>query len=95
LIVPDDVRWVVTVPAIWSDRAKQFMRNAAYEVPRFVGMIFWLGLTTVTAMQGCDVIAKCRPMAVRCFALTNRLFDVPDAPAVQVPSHSPVRIVCY
>lgn len=27
----DDVRWVVTVPAIWKQPAKQFMRNAAYE----------------------------------------------------------------
>lgn len=26
---PNDVRWVLTVPAIWSDAAKQFMREAA------------------------------------------------------------------
>jgi hypothetical protein len=26
------IRWVVTVPAIWSDRAKQFMRLASYKV---------------------------------------------------------------
>ncbi|GBN56387.1 Heat shock protein 12A, partial [Araneus ventricosus] len=31
-ILNDDVRWVVTVPAIWRQPAKQFMRNAAYEV---------------------------------------------------------------
>lgn len=24
-----DIRWVVTVPAIWNDDAKQFMRRAA------------------------------------------------------------------
>ena len=24
-----DIKWVVTVPAIWSDTAKQFMREAA------------------------------------------------------------------
>ena len=24
-----DIRWVLTVPAIWSDAAKQFMREAA------------------------------------------------------------------
>ncbi|GFV21952.1 heat shock 70 kDa protein 12A [Trichonephila clavipes] len=30
-ILNDDVRWVVTVPAIWRQPAKQFMRNAAYE----------------------------------------------------------------
>ena len=28
----EEVRWVVTVPAIWKQSAKQFMREAAYEV---------------------------------------------------------------
>ena len=28
----DDVRWVVTVPAIWTAAAKQLMRHAAYDV---------------------------------------------------------------
>ena len=27
-----DIQWVITVPAIWSPVAKQFMREAAYEV---------------------------------------------------------------
>ena len=27
-----DVRWVVTVPAIWRSSARQLMRKAAYEV---------------------------------------------------------------
>lgn len=27
-----DIHWVLTVPAIWSDSAKQFMREAAYKV---------------------------------------------------------------
>lgn len=27
-----DIHWVLTVPAIWSDSAKQFMREAACEV---------------------------------------------------------------
>ncbi|KFM82149.1 Heat shock protein 12A, partial [Stegodyphus mimosarum] len=30
-ILNEDVRWVVTVPAIWKQPAKQFMRAAAYE----------------------------------------------------------------
>jgi len=30
----DDVRWVITVPAIWKAPAKQFMRQAAYQVRR-------------------------------------------------------------
>ena len=28
----NDVRWVITVPAIWKMPAKQFMREAAYKV---------------------------------------------------------------
>lgn len=28
----DEVYWVLTVPAIWSDAAKQFMREAAEKV---------------------------------------------------------------
>lgn len=27
-----DVRWVITVPAIWKQPAKQFMREAAYQI---------------------------------------------------------------
>ena len=28
----EDIQWVLTVPAIWNPKAKQFMRKAAYEV---------------------------------------------------------------
>ena len=28
----NDILWVLTVPAIWSDQAKQFMREAAIQV---------------------------------------------------------------
>lgn len=31
-IKPEEIRWVLTVPAIWNDRAKQFMRDAAEQV---------------------------------------------------------------
>lgn len=31
-VAVEDVRWVVTVPAIWKQPAKQFMREAAYQV---------------------------------------------------------------
>ncbi|KAL3879592.1 hypothetical protein ACJMK2_031881 [Sinanodonta woodiana] len=31
-ISEDDITWVLTVPAIWTDAAKQFMREAAVEV---------------------------------------------------------------
>lgn len=30
-----DIRWVVTVPAIWKQPARQLMREAAYEVKAF------------------------------------------------------------
>ena len=32
-----DVRWVITVPAIWKQPAKQFMRQAAYQVSTGLG----------------------------------------------------------
>ena len=28
----EEIQWVVTVPAIWKQSAKQFMREAAFEV---------------------------------------------------------------
>ena len=31
-LTKDDVKWVLTVPAIWTDSAKHFMREAAIEV---------------------------------------------------------------
>jgi molecular chaperone DnaK (HSP70) len=31
-IEKDEVHWVLTVPAIWTDAAKQFMREAAVQV---------------------------------------------------------------
>lgn len=34
-ITTEDVQWVITVPAIWRQSAKQFMRYAATEVRSF------------------------------------------------------------
>lgn len=31
-IEDSDINWVITVPAIWNDRSKQFMREAAEKV---------------------------------------------------------------
>jgi len=31
-LLETDVRYVITIPAIWDDNAKQFMREAAKEV---------------------------------------------------------------
>ena len=33
-IKPHDIKWVLTVPAIWPDSAKQFMRKSAENVYR-------------------------------------------------------------
>jgi len=30
--LPKDIRWVVSVPAIWSEPAKQLMKRAAIQV---------------------------------------------------------------
>lgn len=35
-VVDTAIRWVITVPAIWSPSAKQFVRLAAFEVCRIV-----------------------------------------------------------
>ena len=32
LIYNDEVQWILTVPAIWTDTAKQFMRTSAEKV---------------------------------------------------------------
>ena len=29
---PSQIQWVITIPAIWSVTAKEFMRKAAYKV---------------------------------------------------------------
>ena len=39
-ISPSEIHWVLTVPAIWNDSAKQFMRECANEVR----MIIWVSL---------------------------------------------------
>lgn len=39
-----DIRWVLTVPAIWTAPAKQFMREAAQKVPFLI--VQWYDLIT-------------------------------------------------
>lgn len=34
IVLPKEIRYVITVPAIWEDRAKQFMREAAIMVSK-------------------------------------------------------------
>ena len=51
IIVNEDVRWVITVPAIWRAPAKQLMRQAAYEVHRGLHYVttIYRGLSKVKA----------------------------------------------
>lgn len=44
----DAIRWVITVPAIWKQPAKQFMREAAYKVRGHP----WGGLFHVVTLAG-------------------------------------------
>lgn len=41
----DDVHWVITVPAIWDLKAKQFMRDAAKQVVYSLVKCVWYRLT--------------------------------------------------
>ena len=37
----DEVKWILTVPASWGDRAREFMKQAAFEVyNRFLFLLF-------------------------------------------------------
>lgn len=38
-VTVETVRWVLTVPAIWNDSAKQFMRESAERVSFFLFLI--------------------------------------------------------
>ena len=61
---PDDIKWVITVPAIWDDGAKQIMREAAYEVGAIINKIYLfklgqiLGWSCVQRSRGksCDCL---------------------------------------
>ena len=35
-VQPVDINWVLTAPAIWNDPAKQFMREAAEKVNKYL-----------------------------------------------------------
>ena len=48
----EDVRWVVTVPAIWRQQAKQFMREAAYQVWRREGSKAFNRISIIQGMKG-------------------------------------------
>ena len=37
-VVADDIEYVLTVPAIWGDKAKMFMREAASNVTLYINL---------------------------------------------------------
>lgn len=47
----DDVRWVLTVPAIWDDSAKQFMREAAQNVNVLVSFPKKMGFCVLNSVS--------------------------------------------
>lgn len=46
MVNEDDIHWILTVPAIWADSAKQFMREAAYEVCKMYNYHYQLVFST-------------------------------------------------
>jgi hypothetical protein len=46
-ITTSDVKFVLTVPAIWTDAAKQFMREAAIEVKKKCAVYLFLHLVKI------------------------------------------------
>jgi len=38
-VLDDDIRWVITVPAIWKPPARQFMRLAATQVSCYTALL--------------------------------------------------------
>ena len=65
---PSDVRWVLTVPAIWSATAKQFMRRAAYEA----------GIASDA--QPAQLVIALEPEAAAVYMRTMRLRDLLAGP---------------
>ena len=37
-----DIQWIVTVPAIWSDAAKEVMRKAAVKVNKSITVVYYV-----------------------------------------------------
>lgn len=48
----DDIDWIITVPAIWDDEAKQFMRDAA-KLVKFV-IVDWF-FSTIVFIKGTSI----------------------------------------
>ncbi|CAM9384127.1 heat shock 70 kDa protein 12B-like isoform X1 [Lampetra planeri] len=64
---PDEIRWVITVPAIWKQPAKQFMREAAYAA----------GIATPQAPEGLLIALEPEAASIYCRKLRlNQLTEL-------------------
>ena len=52
-MLSSEVRWVITVPAIWRQQAKQFMREAAYQVMVMVMVMVMIALIADSLSHTC------------------------------------------
>lgn len=40
-LTEDEIRWVITIPVIWPDNSKQFMKQAAEQVTTDMRSMLW------------------------------------------------------
>ena len=62
------IRWVITVPAIWKERSKHFMRLAAYEVWYWLNQISPLWCNISLRFNGFDALCfknQTKPTCIR------------------------------
>ncbi|KAK3602827.1 hypothetical protein CHS0354_026379 [Potamilus streckersoni] len=55
-LTADDIHWILTVPAIWTDSAKQFMREAANEAG-IAGGLLTIALEPEAAAMFCQLLS--------------------------------------
>ena len=57
-VTVEDIQWVITVPAIWRQSAKQFMRHAALQVSlqTLQWSILWYVVWFAACCAGCIVV---------------------------------------
>jgi len=80
-IINDDIRWVITVPAIWRQPAKQFMREAAYLA----------GLASAEFPE--QLLIALEPEAASIYCRKLRIHHlVPDAPPRLSPHKDPPNV---
>ena len=65
-VLSSEVRWVITVPAIWRQQAKQFMREAAYQVVvMVVGMMIFITMVMMMREVAYQVVVMVMEMMLR------------------------------